>query len=70
MRLPGDQLKAGEVELEIARRVGYYEHIQDRLKAVKDWTEDPLVPPRLRSKYEELCIKTKRIVAARKEAER
>jgi hypothetical protein len=52
-------LKAAEIELEIAKDIGDYEHIKNRLRNIKDWCEDPLEPPQFKNRCEELCIKTK-----------
>jgi len=56
-------LKAAEIEMAIAESMGNYMHIRDRLKAVQDWIEDPLVPPGLRGRYEELYTRVRHTIA-------
>jgi GNAT superfamily N-acetyltransferase len=58
-------LKATQVELEIAAAMGAYDHIQDRLRVLEDWTGDPLVPMSLREDYENLPVRAKQLVAGR-----
>ena len=59
-------LRAGEVEMEIAQRMGAYEHLRDRLQAVENWVDDPLVPQALKPAYAALFERVRRALSTQK----
>lgn len=60
-------LAAGEVEMALAQALGNLDHIQSRLKAARDWLEDPLVPSALRDRYNALYAHMKDLLEEREE---
>lgn len=60
-------LKAAQVEVELAKKMRDYDHIQRRAKAFQSWTEDPLVPPELEDQYEQLYAKVNQVITSQKE---
>ena len=53
-------LIAAEVELFIAHKMGAKSHIRNRIRDIKNWIEDPLLPKNLYSKCVELLKKAEK----------
>ncbi|MFQ6089265.1 MAG: hypothetical protein ACE5K0_10240 [Candidatus Methanofastidiosia archaeon] len=56
-------LKAVEVELEIAKDIGEFKHIEEKIGWIISWLEDPRLPPELRYKCERIYRKAEQAVA-------
>lgn len=53
-------MKAAEIELRLAEKAGNREHLRRRLKDVRNWCEDPLLPLPWKHRCEELLLRTTR----------
>ncbi|HKZ89878.1 MAG TPA: hypothetical protein VJ300_06445 [Thermoplasmata archaeon] len=51
--------RAAEVELEVAKVHGAFDHLRERLEDVRGWSLDPVVTPAQKKRYRSLYRKTK-----------